>query len=660
MIKFRFEKKHIPLTILVVFGLLLFFMGIANHYFFRTVTFDYGNYNFAFRDYAHFRISPMPTYPGNFLQDHLSFTLMFLAPLYWLLNWLTGTYTLIIIQYTLIMVGAWYSYKLISLKTNGLWITSGVLVYYFVLLGRYTTFSCDVNLAVISACLIPVFLYAFEKKKYGIAGIIMIFALLSRENIPLWFIFIFMALIIGHRKDKKAVLFSVAGIVISILYFIILFKILIPAVETEEKHFTLFNYAALGKDPGEALRFVITHPVRTFQLFFVNHLNDPAFNGVKAEFYLVYLISGGFVLLLRPQYLIWFIPVVAQKVLNDYPVRWGISTYYSIEVVTLLPISVFLVLASLRTKWLRMTLPVLVCVVTVYTTLYKLNPDHVKIPWTMNPAKERIFKKAFFQTPYHIRETNRIIKMIPEKVMVSASDHFFPHLSQRDSICLFPKVENARYILFSVFDNNFQYTHQENEQMRNAFLNSKEWEVVAEEFPVFLLIKKGVKTSDGPIKLSNEFRTDTLRCDYELRDSVREILLFNDSSLAENASRVTNTVSRSGKHSLKLDAGNPYSRTIEFPDAARLENITVNVYYQSKNDHSNIVATTGKDFYILNGIPGETDKDGWKKLELSFWVPQYPESAQLILNLWNTGNEPSYFDDLEIIKRYRKEEKTDQ
>jgi len=175
--KLHIKKKHIPYFILLFFGLLLLFMGIANHYFFRTVTYDYGNYTFAFWDYSHFRISPMPTYPGNFLQDHFSFTLMYFIPGYWLLNWLTGTYILIIIQYSLIIVAAWFTWKLVLLKTENFWLGVGVLVYYFVLLGRFTTFSCDVNLAVMSACFIPVFLYVFEKKKYIAAFVILILSL---------------------------------------------------------------------------------------------------------------------------------------------------------------------------------------------------------------------------------------------------------------------------------------------------------------------------------------------------------------------------------------------------------------------------------------------------------------------------------------------------
>lgn len=651
--KIRLEKKHIPYFIMGFFGLLLFFMGIANHYYFRTVTYDYGNYNFAFWDYSHFRISPMPTYPGNFLQDHFSFTLMYFIPIYWLINWITGTYTLIIFQYSLILVAAWFTYKLIMLKTDNMWLGAGVLVYYFVLLGRFTTFSCDVNLAVISSCFIPVFIYTFEKKKYVISFIILVLALLSRENIPIWFIFIFIVLIIQHRNDKKAVLLSVAGIVVSVVYFVLLFKIFIPAIETEEKQFTLFNYSALGANPGEALKFIISNPIETVKLFFLNHLNDPAYDRVKAEFYIVYLVSGGILLLLRPQYLIWFIPVVAQKVLNDSYIRWGISTYYSIEVVTLLPLSVFLTLASIKSKIIQNMLSVLTCLVTFSMTIYKLNPNNVEIPWTLNPTKEKIYKKEFFQSQMNIKRVNQILKLIPRDAKVSASDHLFSHLAQRQSIYLFPTIKDAEYIIFSVFDNYFMISHEENEKSRNQYLFDPDWEIIAQEYPVFLLqSKKSKAVNSNKSHAKPLLLTDTLFCDYENIDFVNYQALFNNNTKAESTALVSDEKSFSGKNSVKLKQDNPYSSSFVFDDINRISYFQISVWSYGADKKSHIVATSGSEFYMVSN-DAVADSLGWKKLSLSFWLPQNLNTETFKIYLWNSGQDSIYLDDLQIIKRFK-------
>lgn len=504
------KKAYVPYFIITFFGVILLLMGITNHYLFKTVTWDYANYNFAFWDYSHFRISRVPTWPGNinFLQDHFSLTLMYFIPLYWLFNWLTGTYTLIIIQWSFIILAALYSYKTLRLKTDNIWLHTGILAYYFLLLGRYTAYSGDVNLAIISACFIPVFIYYFEIKRYWIALIILILSLFSRENIPIWFIFIFIVLAIQHRKEKKAKLYSMAGILISLIYFIILFKVFIPGLETDEKKFSLFNYSALGENPGEALTFALKNPIETIKLFFINHSGDPAYDGVKAEFYFVYMISGGFILFLRPQYFIWFIPIVAQKVLNDSFIRWGIASYYSAEVVTLLPLSVFWTLSSLKTKTVQNTLAILLCVATLSVTIYKLDRINNKIPWTLTPSKVKIYDKNFFKASFNIKKVNRLLKSIPLDAKVSASNVIAPHLAQRQFIYFFPAVHDAEYIIFSVFDDYYLMSPEQNEKYRQQYLSSPDWEVIAKEAPVFLLKKTTTASNKQSLTPAKEIITN--------------------------------------------------------------------------------------------------------------------------------------------------------
>lgn len=628
-------------------------MGITNHYLFKTVTWDYANYNFAFWDYSHFRISPVPTLPGNinFLQDHYSFLLMYFIPAYWLLNWLTGTYTLIIIQYSFVLLAAWYTYKIIQLKSNKHWLGVGVLFYYFLLLGRYTSFSADVNLAIISACFIPGFLYYFEIKKYWIALIIFILSLFSRENIPIWFIFIFIVLAIQHRKEKQAVWYSITGIFISVIYFIMLFNVFIPGIETEERQYTLFNYSALGENPREALLFIFNNPIETVKLFFVNHLNDPAYDRVKTEFYIVYLASGGIILLLRPQYFIWFIPIVAQKVLNDSFIRWGIATYYSIEVVTLLPLSVFLVLASLKSKLIQNILTIILCIAALAVTIHKMDRVNNVVPWTLNPQKVKIYDKQFFEAPFNIRKVNKLLTQIPKEAKVSASDHLVPHLAQRQHIYLFPEVKDAEYVVFSVFDNYYLLNHPENEKARNKYLmNNDSWDIIAEEFPVFLLKKKEVNNKNlNSIKLN--LSPDTIFYNFENIDSTNNKILFDDGSVVDSIEKISSKFSHSKTNSLLLV--NQHGNIIKFNDIEQISYISASVWYFSNNNEANIEATCGNRFYAGSKSIEETDSIGWKKLELNFWVPKHLNLDNMEINLWNSGTEPAYFDDLQIIKYSR-------
>lgn len=653
-----FCKKNIPVLVLIVFGILFFAMGILSHYFYRTHTYDYGNYVFAFWDYSHFRLSTIPTniplIYRNFLQDHFSFTLMYFVPVFWLFNWLTQTYTLILIQYSMVLVAAWYSYKIIKLKSDNLWLGAGIMVYYFTLLGRYTSFTADVNIAIISACFIPIFIYYFEIKKYFIALAILILSLFSRENIPIWFVFIFIVLIIQHRKDKKAILYSLVGILLSIIYFILLFKVFFPSIETPGVKFSLFNYSALGNTPAEALSFIIHHPVDSFKMFFINHTTDLANDGIKAEFYWVFLISGGFVLFLRPQYLIWFIPIVAQKVLNDNPYRWGIASYYAIEIFTLLPVSVFLVLSSLKSKSLQTGLAIAVCIATISVTIHMLDQKNNKIQWAINPLKTNFYEKRFFEPPFNIKGVNQLLKKIPSTAKVSASNNILPHLAQRQFIYLFPYVGDAEYIVFSVFDDTYFYSHEINEKDRNQYFSDPKWEVIASEHPVYLLKLNNAPSSSSKSKLQlTGSLTDTLFCDYETIDKTKGTILFSNEQKADTITYLTTEKSHSGKHSLKLTTERPFNTPLKFNDIKNIRYLQISLWAYGPENDANIIASDGKDLYLKGSITVK-EPSGWNYFEINFVVPQEFDATNFAVYLWNSGTQPTYFDDLRIIKKYMK------
>ena len=649
--KFKLQKKHVPYLFLAFFGLLISFIGIYNHYLFKTFTYDYANYNFAFWDYSHFRLSPLPTFRGNFLQDHFSFTLMYFIPVYWLLNWLTGTYTLIIIQNSLIVLAAWYSYRLIKLKTDNVWLTSGVVLYFFLLFGRYSAFGTDVNLAIMSACFVPAFLYYFEIRKYLIAFIILVLSLFSRENMPIWFIFIFVVLILSHWKDKKAVIYSLAGIATSIIYFILLFKVFIPGIETPGVKYVLFNYSALGAGPGEALKFTLLHPFETIRLFFVNHLSNPDYNNVKLEFYITYLISGGFVLLFRPKYIIWFIPIVAQKVLNDDFFRWGLATYYSVEIVTLLPISVFLVLNSLKINKLQNTMVGLVCVCSLAMTIHKMDSGNQQVPWTFYKAKIKFYDKSFYVAPFNVKKVNKLLKQIPEDAKVSASNVITPHLAQRPFIYFFPTVNDAEYIVFSMLDNNYLMSAEENDKHRNNYLNNPEWKIIGKEYPVFLLKKTSGSDTANQITYSANAQTDTLTCSFELTDKDKKHILFSNQTKADTISHLNNNHFRSKNSSLYLTPADPYSHGITINNIKNTDLIEVSVWYLGPDNSAFIVVDNKKNLYQKsNGIEA-VDENGWKKTTLKCSLTENQKLSTTIIYLWNAGTVPVYFDDLLIIKR---------
>ncbi len=486
------KRDRIFHFMLLGLGLLLLTMYFCNHYFFRTNAFDYGAYNFAFYDYAHFQNSIVPVYPGNvkFIQDHVSFTLMLFIPLYWVLTWLTGTYTLLFIQSVIIVFGAWAVYRLIELKSENKLLPILAGLHYFLILGRWTSFTSDCNLAIMASSMVPVLLYFFEKKKWIPAALCLFFILTSREDMALWTLFIGFFFLITYRKVKPMRWGALSMVLISLAYFIIVFRVIIPAAETPEKTFTLFNYSELGKNPGQAVEFILRHPVKTLRLLFTNFSGDPAFDRVKFEFYTVYLISGGVLLFLRPRYLILFIPIIAKKMLNDDPVRWSVELYYSIEFVSILPVAVFLLIASFRKKMLQSIAGLLVCVATLSITAYKFNAGNRVLPWWWITTKYTFFSPEMYSATFDVSRVNDRLSMIPGNASVCASGTILPHLAFRENIRYFPWVDDAEYLVVFTKNDTHPLSLEQFDRELEKYLNNPEWEMIVNEDPLLILKKK--------------------------------------------------------------------------------------------------------------------------------------------------------------------------
>jgi uncharacterized membrane protein len=405
-------NKHLPTVIFLIFGVIYFIIIFCNHYFFRTYCYDYGAYNFAFYDYAHFRISESPVYQiphMSFLQDHVSFIFFLFIPLYWIFGWITGTYTLLIIQTLIVLFGGWAVYKLLMCKTNNNFLSTLAVLQYFFLLGRWTSFVGDCNLAIIASSMIPVFLYYFEKEYNWAAFFVLVFILIAREDMSLWLFFIGIFLLISHYKDAKLRKYAIGVVIFSLTYFVLVFKFLIPLIETPEKPYFLFNYNTLGNNPYEALVFILKNPIDALKLLFINTSGEAAYDFVKTRFYLYYFLCGGFLLFYKPKYLLLFIPIIAKKMWNDLPVRWGMEWYYAIEFVSILPIAVFLILSDIKRVKIRNTFLAILCICSVFLTLYYFNGSNRKVDW-WGDRKYAFYKTSMYKADFNVTQNIQFSK----------------------------------------------------------------------------------------------------------------------------------------------------------------------------------------------------------------------------------------------------------
>lgn len=488
------KAEALLFIILFAFSFLNLYIVFTNHYLFNTFAYDYGVYNFAFYDFAHFHVSPCPIYlspfPITFLQDHFSFALIVLSPLYRVLTPIFGTYTLLFIQTCVISFGGWATYKLIFLKSNSYKLALLALLFYFILLGRFTAASGDCNLAIIGSAIIPAFLYYFEREKILATLSCILFLFITREDYSLWLFFICGFLMILHRKEKFKLRFSAILFALSIVFFLIIFKFIIPALEDENKKYGLFEFAALGKTPLEAIRYLFHDPLRCIELLFINHSKNTYFDGVKADFYIIYLFSGGFLLFIRPLYLLPFLPLIAKKMYADDPVRWSAESYYSVEFVSILPLMVFLILANLKKEDLKVPLAVLICCWTMIMTskeIYRAGDMHrARLG---SPTKYDLFNKNFYFHDNTLKEIHEALELIPPKAKVSASSKLLPHIAFREKIYYYPKVDDAEYIC--LFKNDtWPASKEESDKKLDQLVSEGGWKILVDKNNFLLLSNK--------------------------------------------------------------------------------------------------------------------------------------------------------------------------
>lgn len=645
-------KKYGHKAILALFGCIYLIIVFCNHYFFRTWCFDYGLYNYAFYDYSHFRVSDCPLFFGDrmsLLQDHFSLTLMVLVPFYWLFGWLTGTYTLLYIQIFIILLGGWFVFKLVELKTSDRLLSILALIQYLVIYGRWTMFDADCNIAIMASSMVPAFIYYFEKRSFRLMALVFFFILISREDMALWTAFIGLFLLIGHYREKDYRTTSLLIIFFSIVYFVLVFSVILPSLATEVKKYSLFNYSALGKGPAEALKFILLNPLKTARLFFVNTSGDPLFDHIKLEFYYLYLICGGYLLFFRPKYLLLFIPLLAKKMLNDEPLRWSIETFYSAEFVAILPVGVFLIISELKNKITRIVIITLVCAGTISVTLYNLQ-YHKGISVFWSNYKHAFFKRDFYKSDFNVREVYRQIGQIPDKSVISATGTIVPHLAFRPKLYNFPKVLDAEYIVVFTDRDTYPVNQNKFDSTLNYYLNRDNWIILVDNFP--LLILKKVK-EEGVYKLRPKKIVEYF-CDAEKPGPDKQTFLSPSGLIFYNADQQSSKYAHGGNYSVQLTKESPFGMTATIEHVVAGERFEISVWRRAKNNDALLVAssTEVKGYYNYE-FSIDKRENGWELLKKRFIVSRNWPNQELKIYLWNTGNDTVYFDDLHIVREMR-------
>jgi uncharacterized membrane protein len=488
--KFFIEQIKVPKNYI-----LLFFAGIycaislVNHYNYRTYAFDLGIYNNCLYQYAHFHKNHYPYLHhlfSNFLADHFSLYTVILSPLYYIF----GTYTLLLVQIASVLFGAIGIYKFIQRRFESPFLPEIAMFHYLSFFGIYSALAFDYHDNVVSAMLLPWFLYYFDAGKTRLTILFAILIVIGKENMPLWLGFVCLGLFLLNFKDKRKRNLSLILAFSSLIYTVLVIKVIMPALDpmVAQNGYNAFHYSVLGNNSSEIISNLLNDPAKIFNAFYLNpFIGRPHLNEIKKELYICLLFSGGFMLLFRPQYLIMLIPIIAQKVLHDDFGKWGITGHYSIEFTPIIIVCFYDGLAYVKQKQVRLFFAVAACISTIYITKDKMDSRYSEYYNKINTA---IYIRGHYQCLYDRAEVKRVMKLIPKDANVSAFYVFAPHLSFRKNIYQYPDIHDAEYIMLANSPLSFPMSPFELDIKIKELLDSKDWETVSASKGIYLFKKR--------------------------------------------------------------------------------------------------------------------------------------------------------------------------
>jgi uncharacterized membrane protein len=242
----------------------------------------------------------------------------------------------------------------------------------------------------------------------------------------------------------------------------------------------------LGNNLGELFETLIYKTKYIARALFCNVTLDNYVDGVKEETYTCLLLSGGLFLLIRFEYAIMLLSIIAQKVLSDDVGRWGINSQYSIEFAPIVIIAVYASLKHFKNIKLKIAIGLIFCLLSFTTTVCKM--FYRKSPW-YSEVQGNIFKKSHYTSEYNKCEIDKISTLIPNNAKLSTNNHLGAHFAFRTHIYLFPDINDANYILVADVMYEFPLWGSELHDEILKYKNSPNWQTIANINSIYLFKK---------------------------------------------------------------------------------------------------------------------------------------------------------------------------
>ncbi|MEZ4862207.1 MAG: DUF2079 domain-containing protein [Caldilineaceae bacterium] len=429
-------RQRLPVMLLwlaiVAYALYFGHLTLTRYAAYEARALDMGNLHQTVWNTAHGRPFQMTNQPGvvNRLSLHVEPILLPIAAFYWLHD---GPETLLILQAVVVALGAAPLFALARLQLQNSWLA---LIFALVYLLNPTIQAAN-YLEFHPLTLVPTFLiaafYFLLTRQVGWFALFACLAASCKEEIALLLLMMGLYAIVRQHRYRLGSVTMVLALTWPLL-----------AVLFIQNYFAAGNihwgrYSYLGATPVQMVTTLLTQPGLVVQQL----------QAAEALRYLrELLLPVGFTALLAPEVLLLALPSLALNLLADFPPMHQVYTLiYAAPIAPFVLMAAVMGISRLRTalhqhtKWPHdLATGGLVGLSLASALLVQWQAGY--LPWGGN-------YHAYAVTAHH-QAAAALIAQIPPAAKVSAQDRLDPHVAGRETVYIYPRVDDADTILVDV------------------------------------------------------------------------------------------------------------------------------------------------------------------------------------------------------------------
>jgi uncharacterized membrane protein len=470
---------------------------ILHYYSFGSRALDLGNMDQAIWNTLHGRPFHQTNQPGanNRLSLHVEPILIPISLLYLIYS---GPEILFVFQTVIVALGAVPVFALARLKLENDGLALILALVYLMFPAIQGATLLDFHALTLAPTFLLAAFYFLDTGRPGWFALFAILAVACKEEIALIVLVMgFYALVIKRQHRLGLITIILTGIWAFLAVFVI------PPLFAGTDNIHWGRYSHLGDGPFDIVLNFFFQPQRV-----LSHLQ-----GVNAlEYVRLLLTPTAFTALLSPVTLLLALPSLGINLLSDFPPMQRVnSLIYAAPIVPAVIISSIFGLSYLKRIGIRATGRVSSTLSPIraqrFTNIFNLLLGVIILTATLVYHFQYGYLpgggqyRGWEEVTDHHRRVGRILAQVPPEAALSAHDRLNPHLSQRETLYIFDRLEDADHIILDVTEDSWplhpvELRHRVDQFLENGF-------GIVDAYDGYLLLSND---ADGlPTDLPDEF-----------------------------------------------------------------------------------------------------------------------------------------------------------